>query len=48
MKTCIFDITTRLITRDKMTTLTAQDQVTKITTNCVSSVMQKINKVIFD
>ena len=45
MKTCKFDITTRLVTRDKMTTLT---------TNCVSfvfcpdSIMQKVNKVIFD
>ena len=45
MKTCKFDITTRLVTRDKMTTLT---------TNCVSfvsspdPVMQDINKVISD
>ena len=45
MKTCKFDIITRPVTRDKMTTLTA---------NCVSfvfcpdSIMLKINKVIFD
>ena len=45
MKTRKFDITTRLVTPDKMTTLT---------TNCVSfvsypdSIMQKINTVIFD
>ena len=52
MKTCKFDITTRLVTRDKMTTL--RDKMTRLTTNCVSfvpcpdSIMQKINKVIFD
>ena len=45
MKTHKFDITARLVTPDKMTTLT---------TNCVSfvsypdSIMQKINTVIFD
>ena len=45
MKTSKFDIKTRFVTRDKMTALT---------TNCVSfvscsdSIMQKINKVIFD
>ena len=45
MKTCKFDIKTRLVTRDKMTVLT---------TNCMSFVfcpdciLQKVNKVIFD
>ena len=55
MKTCKFDITTRLVTGDKMTTLNnTGDKITTLITNCVSfvfcpdSIMQKINKVIFD
>ena len=45
MKTCKFDITTRLVTRDKITTLTKN---CVPFASCPDSIMQKINKVIFD
>ena len=45
MKTCKSDITTRLVTRDKMTTVT-KNCVSSV--SCPESIMQKINKVIFD